>query len=79
MTEDNDQLNEPGAIYEREPSQKKITFFNSFEEATEHKLKQMAGHSYAERLNNLEIIRRSNYVDRPPLGKMITIITGTFK
>lgn len=78
MVEDNNIINEPGAAY-GDPLKKKITFFNSFEEAEEHGLREMANHSYAQRLENLEILRRRSYGELPPLEKIITIITATYK
>jgi hypothetical protein len=73
-------------MYGSSSIQKKITFFNSFEEAEEHGLREMAGHSHEERLRNLEIIRRRTYSHLllpngqwPPLKKVITIEKGTFK
>ena len=85
MSEENENINEPEATYEAS-SKRKITFFNSFEEAEEHGLKEMAAHSYQQRLANLEIIRRRTYSHLllpngkwPPLEKIITIETGTLK
>jgi hypothetical protein len=59
---------------------KKITFFNSFEEAEEHGLRVMASHSHEERLRNLQILRKRTYSHLllpdgtwPPLARIITI------
>ena len=83
MTEEDNKVTEPEVAY---TSQKKITFFNSFDEAEEHGLREMAGHSYEERLRNLEAIRRRTYGHLllpdgkwPPLKKVITIEKGSFK
>ena len=79
MSDEQDKVNEPAVTY-RTVHQNKITFFNSFEEAEEHGLKQMAAHSYAERLANLEVLRKRTYKhlllangEWPPIEKMITI------
>ena len=76
--EKENKLNEPGVSYG-----KKITFFNSFEEAELHGLKEMAGHSYAQRMENLEVLRKRMFADRLdangnwlPLERVITIIKG---
>ena len=76
--EKQDKVNEPRAEYSR-----KITFFNSFEEAELHGLKEMAGHSYTQRMENLELLRKRMFADRLdangnwlPLEKTITIIKG---
>jgi hypothetical protein len=58
MADKPNKVNEPVVQYQVVTSQKKITFFNSFDEAEEHGLKEMAGHSYIMRLENLEILRR---------------------
>ena len=83
MTEEDNMVNEPDMAY---TSQKKITFFNSFAEAEDHGLKEMANHSYEERLRNLETIRRRTYGHLlmpdgswPPLKKTITIVKGFYK
>jgi hypothetical protein len=44
MSDDLDKVNEPEVTYQV-AQQNKITFFNSFEEAEEYGLKQMASHS----------------------------------
>ena len=83
MTEEDNMVNEPDMAY---TSQKKITLFNSFAEAEDHGLKEMANHSYEERLRNLETIRRRTYGHLlmpdgswPPLKKTITIVKGFYK
>lgn len=60
---------------------RKLTFFNSFEEAEEHKLIEMASHSHEQRLENLEVLRRRIYGHLllpdgswPPLARVITIV-----
>lgn len=85
MTGD-DNINEPEAIYGAVPSKKKIVFFNSFDEAEEYGLKEMAGHSYEERLQNLETMRKRMYAhlllpngEWPPLKKIITIEKASTK
>jgi hypothetical protein len=82
MIEKDNKKNGPEVAY---ASEKKITFFNSFAEAEEHGLRQMANHSYEERLRNLETIRRRTYGhlllpngNWPPLKKTITIEKGSF-
>ena len=84
MADEDNNIAEPGAIYEKSPPKKKIIFFNSFDEAEEYGLRKMASHSYEERLRNLEILRRRTYSrlllpngKLPPLEKIITIIKGT--
>lgn len=85
MAEDKNNINEPDAVYSTAPSKKKITFFNSFDEAEEYGLKQMAAHSYEERLTNLEIIRKRTYSHLllpdgswPLLKRIITIEKATY-
>ena len=65
---------------------KKITFFNSFDEAEEFQLRKMAKRTHLERMQHLEILRKranSDYLlpdgSWPPLAKTITIIYATFK
>ncbi len=86
MPDDNNNINKPEAAYGASPSQKKIRFFNSFDEAEEYGLKEMARHSHEERLKNLEVLRRRtfNYLllpngKWPPLKRIITIEKGEFK
>ncbi|MBS1622687.1 MAG: hypothetical protein JST83_01615 [Bacteroidetes bacterium] len=85
MSDETQNLNESGAAYDARPK-KKITFFSSFEEAEEHGLREMASHSYEQRLENLEVIRRRTYGHRllpdgswPPLDRIITIEKRTDK
>ena len=86
MADKPNKVNEPVVQYQVVTSQKKITFFNSFEEAEEHGLKEMAGHSYEKRLENLEILRKRTNShlllsngNWPPLKKINTIEKGNFK
>jgi hypothetical protein len=86
MSEENDQVNEPEVGYGLTPANRKITFFNSFEEAEEYGLKEMASHSYAERLKNLEIIRKRTFRHLllpdgkwPKVERIIIIEKGTLK
>lgn len=86
MADETNKVNEPEVEYRAVTSQKKITFFNSFEEAEEHGLKEMAGHSYEKRLENLAILRKRTNSHLllpngswPPLKKIITIVKGVFK
>lgn len=86
MAEENNKLSEPDIRYETPKAQKKITFFNSFDEAEEHGLKQMARHSYEERLSNLEALRRRSFGQplltggsRPIDKKKITVEFATYK
>ncbi len=76
--EEKNKVNDPEVSYER-----KITFFNSFEEAELHGLKEMAVHSHAQRMENLEVLRKRMFADRLdasgnwlPLERTITIIKG---
>ena len=76
--EKENKLNEPIVTYER-----KISFFNSFEEAELHGLREMAGHSHTQRMGNLEVLRKRMFADRLdsngnwlPLERTITIIKG---
>lgn len=55
---------------------RKLTFFNSFEEAELHGLKEMAAHTYEQRLANLEVLRARTFNTNKPLERVITIITG---
>ena len=84
MAKDENNLGEPEVQYGSVQPPKKITFFNSFEEAEEFGLKEMASHSYEERLRNLAAIRRRTYSHLllpngkwPPLKRIITIEKGT--
>ena len=82
MTDDDDNINEPEAIYDAVPSKKKITFFSSFDEAEEYGLKKMAGHSHEERLRNLEILRLRSFNRKASHAgekKTITIEFATYK
>jgi hypothetical protein len=88
MDEEDNKVNEPGVEYRgNKPAAKRsITFFNSFEEAELHSLKQMAAHSPEERLANLEILRKRtwHHLLLPngqwhPLPRIITIEKGTFQ
>ena len=86
MSDEDSHLNEPEAKYGTSHSKRKIIFFNSFEESEEYGLKQMASHSYEERLSNLETLRKRSFNhlrlpdgNRPPLKKTITIEFGTYK
>ena len=86
MIDDNGNINEPEAKYESGSPKKEIIVFNSFEDAEEYGLKKMAGHSYEERLINLEILRRRSFNrlrltdgSRPPLKRIITIEYATYK
>ncbi len=83
MVEEGNKFNEPEAIYDATSSKKKITFFNSFDEAEEYKLRQMAKHSHEERLSNLEVIRKRTYMrpllsngKLPSLERVIIIVKG---
>ena len=58
-----------------EYSGKRLTFFNSFEEAELHGLKEMASHTYEQRLSNLETLRK-RYINQQRLARVITIIKG---
>ena len=65
---------EPVAEYKR------LTFFKSFEEAQMHGLKEMARHTPAERLANLETLRKRFLLKEDtwqPLPRIITIIKGS--
>jgi hypothetical protein len=86
MTEEDNKVNEPEVRYNSPPAKKKITFFNSFDEAEEHGLREMAGHSHAERLNNLAVLRMRIYGhlllpdgSAPPMEKKITVIKASYK
>ncbi len=64
---------EPAAEYKR------ITFFNSFEEAELHGLKEMASHTYEQRLCNLEQMRKQSFSasGNAGLARVITIVKGS--
>lgn len=86
MADETNKVNEPAVQYSPVTSQKKITFFNSFDEAEEHGLKEMASHSYEKRLENLQILRKrfNRHLllpdgSWPALQKIITIEKGTFR
>lgn len=88
MDENENKVNEPAADYVKPlPDNKRsITFFKSFEEAELHGLKEMAAHSHAQRLINLEIIRKRTYAhlllpngEWPPLKRVITIEKGSIE
>lgn len=86
MSEENNNINEPEMAYGTESSKKQITFFNSFDEAEEYGLRQMAGHSHEQRLKNLAVLRWRTYSylllpdgSIPPMGKKITIIQASYK
>lgn len=79
MTEENDIVNEPAFEYSK--NQKEITFFNSFDEIEDFGRLKMAKMTPAERLNNLEQMRKFFYKDYlnpdgtwPPLDRVITVI-----
>lgn len=55
---------------------KKLVFFNSFEEAELHGLKEMAAHTYEQRLANLETLRARTLTLSSSLPRIITIIKG---
>ena len=85
MDEDKNEVNEPGAEYisPKKITNRTITFFKSFEEAETHGLKQMAAHTYEERLANLEILRKRTYSHLllpnghwPSIQRTITIVKG---
>jgi hypothetical protein len=84
MEDDQNKVNEPGVEYSPAgKSTRTITFFKSFEEAELHGLRQMASHTYEERLANLEILRKRTYHHLllpngqwPPLKRIITIEKG---
>jgi hypothetical protein len=65
---------------------KKITVFKSFDEAEEYRLRNMASHTYTQRMENLAALRRSTYKgillpdgNMPPLKKKITVIYASYK
>jgi hypothetical protein len=75
-----DKAEEPSVAY----GSKRLTFFNSFDEAEEHSLKEMKGHTFEQRLANLEILRKRYFNSLllpngnwPPLKRIITVIKGT--
>jgi hypothetical protein len=85
MIEDNNIVNEPTAGYGLTSSEKKIIFFNSFDEAEEYGLRQMANHSHAQRLANLETIRKRTYSylllpdgSWPPIARIIVIEKASY-
>ena len=85
MTGDNNIVNESSAEYGLPSPVKKITFFNSFEEAEQYGLREMASHSYEQRLANLETIRKRTYSHLllpdgswPPLDKVIMIEKASY-
>jgi hypothetical protein len=53
MSDGTEQVEEPGSDY----GKKRITFFNSFEEAEQFSLTTMANHTHLERLQNLTRMR----------------------
>ena len=73
-------VEEPAVAY----GEKRIVFFNSFEEAKEKQRMEMASKSYEERLINLEILRqRSKHFsyaaeNEKPTNKIITIIKAHY-
>lgn len=67
-----DKAEEPSLPY----GNRKLTFFNSFEEAELHGLQEMAAHTYEQRLANLEVLRARTFNTRKPLERVITIIIG---
>ncbi len=86
MTADDNNINEPEPFYDASPLKKKITFFNSFDEAEENALRKMASHSHEERLKNLEILRGRSFNRHrlsdgksSTLKKIITIDFATYK
>ena len=65
---------------------KKITIFNSFDEAEEYRLRNMASHTHEQRMENLAALRKSTYKKPllpdgsiPPLRKVITVIYASYK
>jgi hypothetical protein len=67
---------------ETDYTKRSITFFQSFEEATLHGLKEMASHTHEERLANLETLRRRFFLKEKewkPLARVITIVKGTIE
>ena len=82
---DNQSVNEPSAEYQKTSAKKSLLFFNSFEESKDYGRKQMAEHTYQERLRNLEIIRKRIYAEFllpngewPPLSRTFKVIKATF-
>lgn len=74
--EQNNKVEEPAVDY----GKKRLTFFNSFEEAELHGLKEMAKHTPQERLANLETLRKRFLLKGDtwqPLKRVVTIIKGT--
>lgn len=71
--ETKNKVEEPAVEY----AGKRLTFFNSFEEAELHGLKEMAAHTYEQRLSNLEILRKRTLNSDTRLARVITIIKGS--
>jgi hypothetical protein len=75
-------LNEP--ILEYRGVEKKVMIFSSFEEQEEYGRKQMALHSYEQRMQNLQILRNHvAFFKNPDIKdkrstKTITIIKATY-
>jgi len=79
--EDGEEINEPNISYN---TPKKITFFQSFEDAENYGRKQMALHTHAQRLANLEKLRKRIFSDKllpngswPLLSKSFNLVKGS--
>lgn len=80
------QEDEKQHTYGSETTNKTIHFFSTFKEAEEYGYKEMASHTYLQRLNFLEILRKRIYNDKLtpdgkwfPLERTLTIISATLK
>ena len=85
MSDDINNLGEPEAAYSANSSKKTIRFFNSFDEAEEYGLREMANHSHEERLRNLQILRKRIYSEYllpdgtwPRMERKLTIIKASY-
>ncbi len=82
----NNEAGEPRAQYGSTDGSKTIHFFSSFKEMEEHGHKEMAMHSYSQRMEYLELLRKRIYHDKLspegkwyPLKRTIKIITATYR
>jgi hypothetical protein len=66
-------------VEEPTPEYRRITFFNSFDEAELHGLKEMASHTYEQRLSNLEQMRKQSFhlTGNSRLARIVTITLGS--
>ena len=81
MPDEKDIVNESAFEYSNSQNEKKITFFNSFDEMEDFGKLKMAKMTAAERLTTLEQMRKFFYKDYlkpdgtwPPLDRVITVI-----